>query len=66
MKHLYTGREGRREKHEQRWAEEEQSKKTLDLYAAVKHELKEEKYVEDPGDRRGRSSNFDSEQDKPT
>ena len=30
-----------------------QSKKTLDLYAALKKQLKEEKYVNDPGDRRG-------------
>ena len=35
-----------------------QSKKTLDLYAAVKKQLKEEKYVNDPGDRRGARCKF--------
>ena len=35
-----------------------QSKKTLDLYAAVKKQLKEEKYVNDPGDRRGTRLKF--------
>ena len=34
----------RKRKCEQRWIEEVQSKKTLDLYAAVKKQLKEEKY----------------------
>ena len=34
------------------------SKKTLDLYAAVKKQLKEEKYVNDPGDRRGARRKF--------
>ena len=38
--------------------EEVQSKKTLDLYAAVKKQLKEEKYVNDPGDRRGARLKF--------
>ena len=35
-------RKARRRKWEQRWIEEVQSKKTLDLYAAVKKQLKEE------------------------
>ena len=39
---------------EQRWADEVSSKKTLDLYAAVKGERKKEKYLDDPGDRRAR------------
>ena len=43
---------------EQRWTEEVQSKKTLDLYAAVKKRLNEEKYVNDPGDRRGARLKF--------
>ena len=38
--------------------EEVQSKKTLDLYAAVKKWLNEEKYVNDPGDRRGARLKF--------
>ena len=46
-------RKARKRKCEQRWTEEVQSKKTLDLYAAVKKQLEEEKYVNDPGDRRG-------------
>ena len=45
-------RKARKRKCEQRWTEEVQSKKTLDLYAAVKKWLNEEKYVNDPGDRR--------------
>ena len=40
-----------------KWTEEVQSKKTLDLHVyvhtAVKKWLKEEKYVNDPGDMRG-------------
>ena len=51
-------RKTRRRKWEQRWIEEVQSKKTLDLYAAVKKQLKEEKYVNDPGDRRGARLKF--------
>ena len=43
---------------EQRWAEEVQSKKTLDIYVAVKKHLKEENYVKDPGDRRGARLKF--------
>ena len=35
-----------------------QSKKTLDLYAAVKKQLMEEKYVNDPGNRRGARLKF--------
>ena len=35
-------RKARKRKCEQRWIEEVQSKKTLDLYAAVKKQLKEE------------------------
>ncbi len=48
----------RKEKCEQRWAEEVQNKKTLDLYAAVKNGLKKESYVDDPGDRRGARLKF--------
>ena len=33
-------------------------KKTLDLYVAVKKRLNEEKYVNDPGDRRGARLKF--------
>lgn len=35
-----------------------QSKKILDLYAAVKKQLMEEKYVNDPGNRRGARLKF--------
>ena len=45
-------RKARKRKCKQRLTEKVQSKKTLDLYAAVKKQLKEEKYVNDPGDRR--------------
>ena len=41
----------RKRKCEQRWTEEMQSKKTLDLYAAVKKQLEEEKYVKRRGAR---------------
>ena len=51
-------RKARKRKCEQRWTEEVQSKKTLDLYAAVKKRLNEEKYVNDPGDRRGARLKF--------
>ena len=51
-------RKARKRKCEQRGLEEVQSKKTLDLYAAVKKQLKEEKYVNDPGDRRGARLKF--------
>ena len=51
-------RKARKRKCEQRWTEEVQSKKALDLYAAVKKRLKEEKYVNDPGDRRGARLKF--------
>ena len=51
-------RKARRRKWEQGWMEEVQSKKTLDLYAAVKKQLKEEKYINDTGDRRGASLKF--------
>ena len=51
-------RKARKRKCKQRWTEEVQSKKTLDLYAAVKKWLNEEKYVNDPGDRRGARLKF--------
>ena len=51
-------RKVRKRKCEQRWTEEVQSKKTLDLYAAVKKQLNEEKYVNNPGDRRGARLKF--------
>ena len=51
-------RKARKRKCEQRWTEEVESKKTLDLYAAVKKRLNEEKYVNDPGDRRGARLKF--------
>ena len=51
-------RMARKRKCKQRWTEEVQSKKTLDLYAAVKKRLNEEKYVNDPGDRRGARLKF--------
>ena len=57
-------RKARKRKCEQRWTEEVQSKKTLDLYAAVKKRLNEEKYVNDPGDREGPGSSSDSEPDQ--
>ncbi len=44
---------------EQRWVEEVRIKKTLDVYAAVKHEWKKEKYTSDHGDRRGSRLKFD-------
>ena len=47
-----------------RWTEEVHSKKTLDLYAAVKKQLEEEKYVNDPGDRRGARLKFRLEPDQ--
>ena len=51
-------RKARKRKCEQRWTEEVQSKKTLDLYAVVKKRLNEEKYVNDPRDRRGARLKF--------
>ena len=51
-------RKARKRKCEQRWSEEVRSKKTLDLHAAVKKWLNEEKYVNDHGDRRGASLKF--------
>ena len=51
-------RKARKRKCEQRWTEKVQSKKTLNLYAAVKKRLNEEKYVNDPGDRRGARLKF--------
>ena len=51
-------RKARKRKCEQRWTEEVESKNTLDLYAAVKKRLNEEKYVNDPGDRRGARLKF--------
>ena len=50
---MTDGKRVREEVCEQRWADEVCSKKTLDLYAAVKGEWKKEKYLDDPGDRRG-------------
>ena len=52
------GRKARKGKCKRRWVEEVRSKKTLDLYAAVKKELKKEKYMDDPGDRRGAALKF--------
>ena len=49
---------GNASKDGQRKYREVQSKKTLDLYAAVKKWLNEEKYVNDPGDRRGARLKF--------
>ena len=54
----YNYRMARKRIGEQRWSEEVQSKKTLDLYVAVKKHLKEEKYVNDPSDWRGARLNF--------
>ena len=50
---MTDGKRVREEVCEQRWADEVSSKKTLDLYAAVKGEWKKEKYLDNPGDRRG-------------
>ena len=54
----YNYRMARKRIGEQRWSEEVQSKKTLDLYVAVKKHLKEEKYVNDPVDKRGARLKF--------
>ncbi len=47
-----------KEKCEQRWREEVQAKKTLDLYSTMKSGLKKEQYINDPGDRRGARLKF--------
>ena len=51
-------RKARKRKCEQRWTEEMQSKKALDIYTAVKKRLNEENCVDDPGDRRGARLKF--------
>ena len=48
----------RKERWEQRWAGELQSKKNMYLYTAVKDELKKEEYVDDPRESRGARLKF--------